>query len=335
MLRSVDAPELHGECTAKDQWRVSSGSAAVLGLHSLRMDTAPTTAYIMLGERCQRDCSFCAQARTSSADQAALSRVIWPLFQVGQVISALSQAHARGDIQRACFQVTTCPGHLSQAREAVALLARQTDVHICVSVLAHTAEDVRDLLQAGAQRVTLALDAATPETYARTKHGTWSRALELLETCARAFPGRVGTHLIVGLGESERDVLFLIQRLIDLDISIGLFAFTPVAGTVMATQPPPPLDQYRRVQAALWLVTQGHTHVQCMTFDAQGQISGFGLPSAQMWALLSGGQAFQTPGCPGCNRPYYNERPGGVMYNYPRPLTLAEVEEALELLFDR
>ncbi|MCW3977503.1 MAG: radical SAM protein, partial [Candidatus Bathyarchaeota archaeon] len=25
-----------------------------------------------------------------------------------------------------------------------------------------------------------------------------------------------------------------------------------------------------------------------------------------------------TSGCPGCNRPYYNERPGGPLYNYPR-----------------
>jgi biotin synthase-related radical SAM superfamily protein len=40
------------------------------------------------------------------------------------------------------------------------------------------------------------------------------------------------------------------------------------------------------------------------------------------------GEAFCTAGCPGCNRPFYNERPAGPMYNYPRPLTPAEVEAA-------
>ena len=40
------------------------------------------------------------------------------------------------------------------------------------------------------------------------------------------------------------------------------------------------------------------------------------------------GQAFQTSGCPGCNRPYYNERPGRTMFNYPRPLT---PEESLQI----
>jgi biotin synthase len=39
---------------------------------------------------------------------------------------------------------------------------------------------------------------------------------------------------------------------------------------------------------------------------------------------LAAGTAFRTSGCPGCNRPLYNERPGGVMYNHPQPLTAQE-----------
>ena len=42
---------------------------------------------------------------------------------------------------------------------------------------------------------------------------------------------------------------------------------------------------------------------------------------------------FETSGCPGCNRPYYNERPGGMLYNYPRPLTAAEAAREIEFLF--
>jgi biotin synthase-related radical SAM superfamily protein len=44
---------------------------------------------------------------------------------------------------------------------------------------------------------------------------------------------------------------------------------------------------------------------------------------------LADGVAFQTSGCPDCNRPFYNERPGGPLYNYPRPLTPAEVSRAV------
>jgi biotin synthase len=42
------------------------------------------------------------------------------------------------------------------------------------------------------------------------------------------------------------------------------------------------------------------------------------------------GESFMTRGCPDCNRPYYNERPGGPMYNYPFPLGTGEAERALK-----
>ena len=48
--------------------------------------------------------------------------------------------------------------------------------------------------------------------------------------------------------------------------------------------------------------------------------------------ILSTGTAFQTTGCVGCNRPFYNERPKGPMYNYPRNLSNDEVTTILEEL---
>jgi len=41
-----------------------------------------------------------------------------------------------------------------------------------------------------------------------------------------------------------------------------------------------------------------------------------------------GGEPFQTSGCTGCNRPYYNETPGEELYNYPKPLTTEETKAA-------
>jgi biotin synthase len=47
-------------------------------------------------------------------------------------------------------------------------------------------------------------------------------------------------------------------------------------------------------------------------------------------AVLADGEAFRTAGCPACNRPFYNERPGGTMYNYARELTADEAAQALQ-----
>lgn len=316
----------------REVWRVSSGSAAVLGLQPLRMNAAPTTAYLMLGERCRRACAFCAQARTSAAPAGALSRVIWPEYRSDDVLSALRDPHAAQALQRVCFQVTATPGAVEHVLSAVAQVRAATTLPICVSVYARSLPEIARLLEAGAERVTLALDAATPELYVRVKGGSWTRALALLEAAARAYPGHIGTHLIVGLGESERETVDLIQWLVDRGITIGLFAFTPVSGTAWSDRQPPDLGHYRRIQAALWLITRGATRVELIRFDEAGGLVDYGLPQDVLRALLGAGEAFRTPGCPGCNRPYYNERPGGTMYNYPRPLTPEEARAAVDLV---
>jgi biotin synthase-related radical SAM superfamily protein len=61
-----------------------------------------------------------------------------------------------------------------------------------------------------------------------------------------------------------------------------------------------------------------------MVYDGDGRLVG-------LEALLPGtGEPFQTSGCPDCNRPFYNEQPGGPLYNYPRPLTAGEVARAIQ-----
>jgi biotin synthase len=37
-----------------------------------------------------------------------------------------------------------------------------------------------------------------------------------------------------------------------------------------------------------------------------------------------------TTGCKECNRPYYNERPGQIPYNYPYKPTEEEIQKAIE-----
>jgi len=309
-----------------DSWRVSSGSAAVLGLSKARLDAAPTTVYLMLGDRCQRDCAFCTQARQSHASQAALSRVSWPRFSVDDITDATAEAFSRGEMLRACFQVTVGRDQIDTTIAAVARLASSSAIPICVSAAPRSLDDVSDLLTAGAERVTISLDAATPGIYKRVKGGSWTIAHRLLLQAAEAYPGHISTHLIVGLGETEQEMVSRISELHARRILIGLFAFTPIPGTGMASQPPPPLEQYRRIQAARWLIVNGLAPSEPMRYDTSGRLVSFGMPSDRLRLLLDQGQAFRTAGCPGCNRPYYNERPGGTMYNYPRPLSRQEAD---------
>lgn len=93
---------------------------------------------------------------------------------------------------------------------------------------------------------------------------------------------------------------------------------------------PPPISTYRRMQVAQYLIANNLARIGHFTFSTTGQLLSFNLP--RLSEILADGAAFQTSGCPDCNRPFYNERPGGPMYNYPKPLTLQQTKAAIEEL---
>lgn len=317
---------------------VSLGTASVLGLVSAPCEPPPTTAYLMAGGRCVRDCLFCAQARNSTARTDALARITWPAVDRGDALHSLAEMPYSVGIERICVQSTCSPGGLERSTALVRDLVSAAALPVCAS--AHPAGDseVDAYFTAGADIVGFGLDAVTPALYAAVKqpdvdHTTgaraWQRHLDLVLSTAARYPGRAAAHLIIGLGESEREAIDLIQQLVDHGVIVAIFAFTPVRGTALERRHPPPIGAYRRVQAARWLIDTRECHAQDMSFDADERLVSFGPSRAGLRAMLLDGSAFRTSGCPGCNRPYYNERPGGVMYNFPRPLTESEIERAI------
>ncbi|MDT8903118.1 radical SAM protein [Anaeroselena agilis] len=306
-------------------WRLSAGTAAVVAGLATRSEAPPTTAYVMLGEKCRNNCRFCTQARESGARANMLSRVTWPAAEAAKTIIGIDAAYVAGRIRRACLQVVHDGDDREGAAEAVSSMSALSGVPVCVSSNLETVNEARRLIAAGADRICVALDAATPAAYRAAKEGDWDARWRLLAECAAALPGRVTTHLIVGLGETEEEMADTLAACIEKGITVGLFAFTPVKGTAWAGLAAPPVGRYRRVQVAHHLLRQGYGREAIVCRG--GAIGGFAVDG--LAGLLADGTAFRTSGCPDCNRPYYNERPGGVMYNYPRPLTAAETAQAI------
>ena len=313
--------------------RVSAGTAAVIGLQPLKQADPPSTAYLMIGERCRYDCAFCAQAHRSNAQSGFLSRVVWPSFSWTDTLAAVSTGYERGLVKRCCFQVTVSNGYLQRTQDLVRDLAGVKGLPICVSIAATSLEEIRGLLKSGAERVTLALDASSQRVFQTAKGRGWTRRLNLLHRAAQEFPGHIGTHLIVGMGDTEREMLERLQEMVDLGVTVGLFAFTPVAGTAWARRSPPEITMYRRMQTAWYLMRTHRIRLDNIAFSPDEAIQSFGLSRSEISALLADGVAFRTAGCPDCNRPYYNERPGRVTYNYPRQLIAAEIRQALDEAF--
>lgn len=311
--------------------RCSLGTAKVLGLKKVKVDALPTTAYLMIGERCKFNCAFCAQARESSARADLLSRVSWPNYRDEELATSLNNLKTNeADFKRLCFQVVQDQEALHGVKQWVSQAkALRPELPICVSAGPRSLEEIDELLRLGAEHISIALDAATPEVFARMKDGSWEARYALLIQAAIQYPGHLATHLIVGLGESEEEMLRQIQDLQDREITVALFAFTPIKGTRMEKVSQPKMEHYRRIQVGHYLIRNELARAENFRFS-EGRVVSYGLTFEELKDSLQTGEAFRTSGCPDCNRPYYNETPGEELYNYPRPLQPEEIEQAWE-----
>lgn len=185
------------------------------------------------------------------------------------------------------------------------------------------------------ERIGIPLDAATEELFDKIKGlhvggpYSWKRQFELLNDAVSIFgKSKVSTHFIAGLGETEKEMVNAIQRCVDMGVLPALFAFTSIPGTALEDILPPSVERYRRIQLARHLISHGSSRSDAMQFNEDGCLIDWGVEKNVLVKIIRTGEPFLTSGCPNCNRPFYNEKPSGPIYNHPKPLTDAELAEA-------
>lgn len=324
-----------------EQIRVSLGSAVVLGLADAKLDAAPTTAYLMTyrQEKCTANCGFCPQARESSTRADMLSRVSWPAYRTKEVLKGVVDAAGDCKIKRVCIQALNYPRVFTDLQVIVRAVSHFAKVPISVSCQPLNIENMLQLANAGAERIGIPLDGATREAFDRTKGVgaagpySWEKQWQLLNQAKEVFgEGRVSTHLIVGLGETDEEMIRTIQKCVDMAIFPALFAFTPIPGTALGNQAQPQIAKYRRIQTARHLILHRISRYEDMSFDEDGLVTDFNISRKRLTEIIRKGEPFLTSGCPGCNRPFYNEKPSGPIYNFPRELTSTELSTAKKQL---
>ncbi len=316
------------------QIRVSVGSAIALGLLDGRMDAEPTTAYLMTFKvgKCTANCGFCPQARSSLSKTELLSRVTWPLFPTKSVVKAIENTVNKRKIRRVCIQALNYNEVVSHVTALVKAIKQRTAVPVSVSCQPLTSGNIRRLAEAGADRIGIAVDAATEKLFNEVKGSSaggpynWKKQFRLLREATELFgKENVSTHLIVGLGETEKEAVSFIQKCADMDVLPALFAFTPIRGTALEGKPQPTIEAYRRIQLARHLIIKGAARYENMQFDTYSRITDFGAEQEKLERAVKTGKPFLTSGCPDCNRPFYNEKPSGPLYNYPRRMRAKEI----------
>lgn len=328
--------------SSPDKVRLSLAAAMTLGLAEGRFYRNARLGCINLlltyPGGCKANCAFCGLARESRIAASdprfeKFIRVTWRAYDLAEVVERCASAPAH--VERVCVSMITHP----QARADVLTVCEQVRAGCGLPVsllIAPTLLDRDDLLrmqEAGADRIGVAIDAATPELFAglrgRPAGGPhrWDHYWRIFEQSLKVFgQGMVGVHLIYGLGESEQELVWAMDRTRGLGGCTHLFCFFPERFSALKERPQPPAAGYRRVQMARWLIDQGQARAADMSFDDQGRVRDFGVSAQALEAALTSGRPFLTSGCPGasgevaCNRPFGNERPGPDLRNYPFPL---------------
>ena len=321
--------------------RVSVGSAIVLGLLEGKLDAEPTTAYLMTYKagKCIANCGFCSQARGSLSKAELLSRVSWPVFSTKSVLKRVQSAVAGARIRRVCIQALNYTDVFAHLVAIVKAVKQHAKVPVSISCQPLNRQNMVSLAEAGSDRIGIALDAATEKLFDKVKGSVaggpynWESQFRLLREAVEVFgKGNVSTHLIIGLGETEKEAVRIIQQCVDMHVLPALFAFTPIRGTKLENKPQPQIESYRRMQLARYLLVNRVTRYENMRFDVYGRIDDFCVKKETLKRVVETGQPFLTSGCPDCNRPFFNEKPSGPLYNHPRSMNPAETAAIIQQL---
>ncbi len=287
--------------------RISYGSARFLGLIKSGPILKMRTIYIMFGERCMFNCAYCAQAKTSQASEGMLSRIVWPKFEMGEVIKAVERSF---EVRRICMQIVSSKVSKDESFDFLKSV-RKLKIPISANVRVVSEKEGFEWFERGVERLGIATDVVDEKLYKLYRGGELQKHISLLANIAEKFPTRVTTHVIVGMGETEKQVVEFIQSMHDIGVTVGLFAFTPIKGTRLESHPKPSIHSYRRIQLARYLIEKNLVRAKFFKFSEVGEITDYGFNIERI-----PNEAFMTSGCPNCTRPYYNEDPGEESYNF-------------------
>lgn len=286
---------------------------------------------------CVGKCAYCGLSKARKLrplNERSFIRVDWPIVPLSEVLKRMESERC-SHVRRVCVSMVTNRRAREDTLTVVRRLKEKTDA--ISSLVAPTVINegwLRDLKEAGADKVGVAVDAATPELFEKLRGigvggpHKWSWYWRIVEGAVGVFGEyNVGVHLIVGLGETEREMVGAIQKAYDMGALTHLFSFFPEEGSPLESRPQPPIGQWRRVQLARYLINKGISSYDRMKFDDEGRIVDFGVRKEVYDAVVESGLPFMTAGCSGkgienaCNRPFSDCTPYqayiGEMRNFP------------------
>jgi biotin synthase-related radical SAM superfamily protein len=333
--------------------RISMASAIALRMKSGRFSRdfgfGGINLLLSYDEGCLSDCGYCGLARTrpGSYEDKSFIRVDWPLVRTDDLVDRMAQHEQT--LTRLCISMVTHGHAYADTCDITRRIAGRvrTPLSILVAPPTLNRERLATFRALGVDMIGIGLDAVTEDLFRHIRTDVpagglkWEKYWEVVTDAREIFgPWKVNVHTLVGLGETDRDLIEIFLRLRDQQIFSYLFCFNPEPGSRMAGHPKSPISRWRRVQLARHLIEDEGWDIDRFGFDAGGGLARLRAGRAAVEAVVDQGVAFVTNGCPGgngepgCTRPYGSYRPAEPFRDYPfmpDASDLAEIRKQIRL----
>lgn len=316
--------------------RLSLAAAIVLGVSPGRFYRDVKLGCINLlltyPEGCLANCAYCGLARERRPDSDSFIRVGWPTLATEEVLERM--ARYKREVRRVCLSMVTHPQAYAHTRDLCRRILERMEAPLSVLATPHLLdrEKLGELRGLGVDIIGIGLDAASERIFRRTRGRvvrgplSWERYWNIIQASREIFgPFKVNAHLIVGLGESDRELVETFYRLKGMEVEGYLFSFYPEPGSLLERRRRPPLVRFRRLQLAKYLIEKKGIFREQMGFDSEGSLLRFDVPASLLEEAISSGEPFLTGGCPDgegrlvCTRPFASYRPGEPFRDFPFP----------------
>ncbi|MBT3300603.1 MAG: radical SAM protein [Candidatus Marinimicrobia bacterium] len=321
-----------------DYVRISMAAAIELGLKPGRIHGCGCGCINLLQnypEGCFANCSYCglARERPGLAEENSFIRVDWPLFSTDLIAEKIAEKEAESSVGRVCIsqvQDHRANDDLIGITRKVHTAAPEVPLSGLVNATTMTVPFLEQLKEEGIDIIGYGLDAVTEELFIKTRGKEasgphdWDYHWEMVRAARKIYgPLNVNCHLIVGLGETDQDMVNMFYKLKAEEIAGYLFSFNPEPGTTLQDQTRQPIQRHRRVQLAKYLIEEKDAERDVFQFDENGFITSIESEEELIQDTIDEGFPFMTNGCPdregvmACNRPYGSYRPGEEFRDYP------------------
>lgn len=297
---------------------------------------------------CRANCAYCGLARSRPQKEDSFIRVDWPILKTHNALDRLSRY--KDTIRRICISTVFHPSATRDTVNLTKAVREAADVPLSVLItpgLFSTGE-LRTLKTLGADYLGVGLDAASERVFELTRGSSvkgplsWKDYINTLQSGVEVFGHkRVSCHIMVGIGETDKELAECFSHVHAVGALIHLFSFYPEPHSGMSRRKRPALKRFRRAQLLAYLVEQNLVRPHELQFNSRGKLVRIKYHLREIISeVVESGRPFVTGGCPGkdgdigCNRPFGSYRPGESFRDFPfqpEPGDITRIKRELRL----